>query len=320
MGSSTRGGHTIGVVARRTGLKPDLIRAWERRYGAVEPARSEGRHRLYSDADVERLTLLKAAVEGGRSIGRVAERPNEELLELIAADRAAAVPAPKPPPWTGAGSGDRGRETAEEIVAACLEAVRDLDGVALEAHLERGVVVLSMSELLLGVVEPLMRRIGELWHRGDLRPIHEHLASGVVRTFVGALGSGRPRVSGAPVLVVTTPTGQRHELGALMVAACAREEGWEVVYLGSELPAEEIAAAAVRTEARAVALSITFPPDDPLLPAEVRRLGRLLPETTRLLVGGSAANGYGESLEAAGARVLDGVPPLRSELIRLRSS
>lgn len=320
MDPDTSAGHTIGVVARRTGLKPDLIRAWERRYGAVEPERSEGRHRLYSDADVERLTLLKEAVEGGRSIGRVAERPNEELLELIAGDRAAATPAPEPPPWSAAGSGDRGRESAEAILAACLEAVRDLDGPALESHLERGVLVLSISELLIGVVDPLMRRIGELWHRGDLRPIHEHLASGVVRTFVGALGSGRPRVQGAPVLVVTTPVGQRHELGALTVAACAREEGWEVVYLGTELPAEEIAAAAVRTDARAVALSITFPPDDPLLPAEVRRLGRLLPKATRLLVGGSAANGYEESLEAAGARVLDGVPPFRSELARLRGA
>jgi DNA-binding transcriptional MerR regulator/methylmalonyl-CoA mutase cobalamin-binding subunit len=293
-------GHAIGVVARRTGLKPDLIRAWERRYGAVEPTRSEGRHRLYSDADVERLTLLKRAVEGGRSIGSVADRPNEELHELIAGDR--------PPAAAPTSQG------ADEIVSACLEAVRDLDGQALQLHLERGAVALSRSELLLGVVVPLMRRIGELWRQGDLRPIHEHLASGVVRTFVGGLGSSRPGAEGAPALVVTTPTGQRHELGALIVAACAREEGWRVVYLGTDLPAEEIAAAAARTGARAVALSLTFPVDDPLLRVELERLGRLLPRGTRLLVGGHAASGYRAALEAAGARILEDVPAFRREL------
>lgn len=311
--------HSIGVVSRRTGLKPDLIRAWERRYGAVEPARSEGRHRLYSDADVDRLSLLREAVEGGRNIGDVATRSNAELEELIAGDRAAVSRAPTQAPQAGRAPADAGPDTAEAILEACLSAVRNLDAGELERHLGRGAVALSRFKLLLEVVVPLMQRIGDLWHQGELRPVHEHLASGVVRTFVGSLRSGQPPAPGAPPLLVTTPARQRHELGALIAATCAAEEGWAVTYLGADLPAEEIAAAARRTEARAVALSITYPPDDPALRRELESLGRLLPEGTPLLAGGRAAGGYDETLRAVGARRVEDVPALRRELARLRS-
>lgn len=322
MAAATKAVHSIGVVSRRTGLKPDLIRAWERRYRAVEPTRTEGRHRLYSDADVERLLLLRDAVAAGRNIGTLTGRTDEELARLIADDRAAAaapLPAgPGPRPRTGGGEGSGA--SAEEILEACLEAVRRLDAEELARRLERGGVALSRSSLLLEVVVPLMWRIGELWHQGALRPIHEHLASATVRSFVGGLRTAPASRRDAPRLVVTTPSRQLHELGALLVATCAAEEGWEVTYLGADLPAEEIAAAAERTAARAVALSITYPPDDPTLGREIESLGRLLPGGCRLLVGGAAAAAYEGPLRASGARRLDDIPSLRRELARLRSS
>src|SRR6478609_7337401 len=95
--SSSAPRHPIGVVARRTGLKPDLIRAWERRYGAVEPGRSTTRRRFYSDADVERLQLLRRVVRTGRGISQVAGLPNEELRALLAEEPAEDLPRPAPP-------------------------------------------------------------------------------------------------------------------------------------------------------------------------------------------------------------------------------
>jgi MerR family transcriptional regulator, light-induced transcriptional regulator len=321
MPAATKAVHSIGVVSRRTGLKPDLIRAWERRYRAVEPARTEGRHRLYSDADVERLLLLRDAVAAGRNIGTLTGRTDEELAGLIADDRAVAAapwrsdPGPRPRP-----GGDGSGENAEKVLEACLDAVQRLDAEELAHHLERGGVALSRATLLLEVVVPLMWRIGDLWHQGALRPIHEHLASATVRSFVGGLRAAPASRRDAPRLVVTTPTGQLHELGALLVATCAAEEGWEVTYLGADLPAAEIAAAAERTGARAVVLSITYPPDDPTLAREIESLGRLLPAGCRLLVGGTAAAAYEGPLRAIGARQVDDVPTLRRELTRLRSS
>lgn len=320
--SPTEPRHPIGVVSRRTGLKQDLIRAWERRYGAVEPARSDSNRRFYSDADVERLNLLRRAVEGGRSIGQVASLPSDELEALIAEDRAAvaavktrregkpAVAAAAPP-----------SAQVETVLEACLAAVRRLDGADLEDLLQRASVDLGRVALLERVLAPLMERIGELWHQGDLRPLHEHLATAAVRSLIANLQQRQPPADGsAPRLLVTTPAGQAHEVGALLVAATAAAQGWRVTYLGPDLPAEEIAAAARQVGARAVALSITYPPDDPHLGDELGRLRRLLDEGVALLVGGRAAESYAAALDEAPAQLVDGLGELRELLEALRQA
>jgi len=305
--------HPIGVVARRTGLKPDLIRAWERRYGAVEPARSDTRRRLYTDADIERLDLLQQAVSAGRGIRHVANLPESELLELIAADRAAtATPQGSVTPLTVELPADG------SLIAGCLEAAGRLDGGELEALLERASVMLSRTALLEQLLVPLMRRIGELWKEGTLRPIHEHLATAVVRSFLGRLFN-TPTATGAPEVIVTTPPQQAHELGAMMAAACAAAEGWRVTYLGPNLPAEEIAAAVRKKNARALVLGITYPPDDPQLGQEIERLARLLPEGTAVLAGGRSAEAYRDRLEKVPATLVADYSELRVELEEVRS-
>lgn len=310
--------HPIGVVARRTGLKPDLIRAWERRYGAVEPGRSDTRRRFYSDADIERLLLLRRVVGTGRGISQVAGLSNDELEALIESE-------PKPaaaytPPSIPAPTGDGPDDLAEAFLSRCLVAAQHLDVRGLEMQLERASVAFSRTNLIEKLLVPLMHRIGDLWHQGALRPIHEHMASAVVRSFLGGLHNAyRPEIS-APHMVVTTPARQHHELGALIVAATAAGEGWQVTYLGPELPPEEIAAAALQKGARAVALSITYPPDDLVLMDDLRRLRRLLGPHTTLLVGGRAAPAYSNLLSEIGARRVDDLNGLRRELQLLRSS
>jgi DNA-binding transcriptional MerR regulator/methanogenic corrinoid protein MtbC1 len=306
--------HPIGVVARRTGLKPDLIRAWERRYGAVAPGRTETRRRFYSDEDIERLLLLRRVVNTGRGISQVAGLSNEELGALIEAEPAPAArtgPAP---------AGDDLDEVAGSFLVRCLAAAQRLDARELELELDRASVLFSRTHLIERLLVPLMRRIGDLWHQGALRPIHEHMASSVVRSFLGSMRSAcHPEVS-APHLVVTTPSRQRHELGALLAAAIAAGEGWQVTYLGPDLPPEEAAAAALQKGARAVALSITYPPDDPTLIDDLRRLRRLLGTRTALIVGGSACPAYGPVLQEIGAIQLEDLAGLRRELHALRSA
>lgn len=314
-GSTPR--HPIGVVARRTGLKPDLIRAWERRYGAVEPGRTDTRRRFYSDADIERLLLLRRVVNTGRGIGQVAGLSNEQLQALIEEEPTAppSLPrrqAPAHPP----GSVD---EIAESFLQLCLAAAQRLDVRELEVQIERASVALSRANLLEKLLVPLMQRIGDLWHQGALRPIHEHMASSVVRSFLGGMRNAFHAEATAPHLVVTTPARQHHELGALIAAATAAGEGWQVTYLGPDLPPEEIAAAAVQKGARAVALSITYPPDDPILMDELKRLRRLIGPRTALIVGGRAVPNYFAVLDEIGAHVVDSLPGLREDLAALRT-
>jgi methylmalonyl-CoA mutase cobalamin-binding subunit len=165
-----------------------------------------------------------------------------------------------------------------------------------------------------------MQRIGDLWHQGTLRPIHEHMASSVVRSFLGGMHGIYTAEAAAPHVVVTTPARQRHELGALLAAATAAGEGWQVTYLGPDLPPEEIAAAALQKGARAVALSITYPPDDPLLVDELRRLRRLLDPRIALVVGGRSSQAYSQVLQEVGAHHTGDLGDFRNELQSLRSS
>jgi DNA-binding transcriptional MerR regulator/methylmalonyl-CoA mutase cobalamin-binding subunit len=312
--------HPIGVVARRTGLKPDLIRAWERRYGAVEPGRSDTRRRFYSDADVERLLLLRRAVSTGRGISQVAGLTAEELEALVEADAKSRPMAPATTSPARPADAEAAGDLAEGILTHCLAAAQSLDVRGLETQIERASVSLSRTNLIEQILVPLMQRVGELWHQGAMRPIHEHMASAVVRSFLGAMGSGHQPALSAPHLVVTTPSRQHHELGALIVAATAASEGWQVTYLGPELPPEEIAAAALQKGARAVALSLTYPPDDPLLVDDLRRLRRLLGSRTALVVGGRASQAYAPVLSEIGALRVDNLAGLRQHLQTFRSS
>jgi DNA-binding transcriptional MerR regulator/methylmalonyl-CoA mutase cobalamin-binding subunit len=301
--------HPIRIVTRRTGLKPDLIRAWERRYGAVCPERTDTGRRLYSDSDIERLKLLSQAVDAGRGIRLVANLSDQDLAQLVSEDgmERRRIPA-------------RDLEPVDknQILEKCIECARQLDEQGLAAHLETASVTLSRFELLDQLLVPFMQRVGQLWREGELRPVHEHMATAVLRSFAGNLRDANRHSSSAPHLLATTPAGQRHELGALLVAICVATEGWNITYLGTDLPAEEIAAGAYQKRSRVVALSLTFPPDDSNLHRELVRLRRLLPESTDIIVGGRSSLAYQRTLESIGAVHIPSLQELRHQLELLR--
>ena len=297
--------HPMQIVTRRTGLSPAVLRMWERRYGVVKPSRSPKGRRLYSDEDVERLRLLARATQGGRSIGQVAALSEDALAELVRHD---AVE-------------ERARSTAEitlparRFVEDALPVIQRLESAALETLLRRAMLVLPASAFLDDVVAPLLHEIGERWREGALRPVHGQFATGVVRRVLDRFSeAAAPR--GAPELVVATPAGQLHELGALLVTATAAAEGWAVTFLGAGIPAEDIADAVRVTGARALALSIVHPSGDRALPHELRTLASRLPRATPLLTGGSAAHSYAATIEAIGGERFDTLEELR---LRLRS-
>ncbi len=306
--------HTVRTVALRTGLTPHVIRVWERRYGTVNPSRSSGNQRLYTEADVERLALLKQVTDHGHSISRVTSLPTERLSALVSAvDRSTADSAPGPTRVrTDAGG------SSAHLLETAFKAVADMDAAGLERVLEQGALSLGQIGLLAQVVAPLVGRIGEAWREGHLKVVHEHIASAVIRTYLCQAARPHTLHPSAPVLLVTTPAGQLHELGAALVAAAATSHGWRVTYAAPSLPAEEIAAAAIHHGVLAVALSLVHPEDDPMLPAELRRLRRLLPKAVHLLVGGRAAGAYHSVLAEIGAAQIASLEDLTAALGPLR--
>ena len=178
--------------------------------------------------------------------------------------------------------------------------------------------MLGAQGLLQRLIAPLAQEIGEMWRDGTITAAHEHFASAVIRVFLGHAAKPFAEEENAPVLLVATPIGQLHELGALLVGAAAANLGWRVTYLGASLPAAEIAGAARQNRASAVALSLVYPEDDPRLEGELARLRELLPAETVVLAGGRAMPAYGEALKKISALQIKDLPHLGSVLDDLR--
>lgn len=301
--------HSIQSVARRTGLTAHAIRVWEKRYGAVKPSRTGTNRRLYTDAEIERLQLLRRATKVGHSIGTIATLEDARLREL-------AGPVAESP--RAAATNSRGK-SAEEFVAQCIAATRQLDALAFDETLHRASVSLGQHGLVEHVVAPVAQAIGDLWRDGTITAAHEHFASAAIRVFLGHASRPFALPGNAPHLVVTTPAGQLHELGAVMVAATAADLGWRVTYLGTSLPAAEIAGAAIQHHARAVALSIVYPADDENLPEELNKLRRYLPDDIQIIIGGRAAVGYDEAIKRIGATRSGSLTQFCDQLTALRT-
>lgn len=297
--------HSVRVVARRTGLTPDLLRAWEKRYGAVHPQRTDGGQRTYSDADIDRLRLLVSATEAGRQIGQVARLPNETLRAMVAAD-AAALPA------QSAVQDDK--SAYSEYLIKALDAVELFDSTTLESTLRSAALRLPSEQMLDHVLGPLLQAIGSGWQEGRFPPANGHLATTVIRRVLTWMTDYPIVRDDAPVIVVGTPAFQMHDLGAMLVATAAAGSGWRVTFLGASLPPQELVRAAKLAKADAIALSIVHPTDDIRVAHDLRELRSSLPEQTALIVGGAGAKAYSGVLTEIGAERMGSIAALRAWL------
>ncbi len=174
-------GHPIQIAARRSGLTPDVIRAWERRYHAVEPFRSKTNRRLYTEEDIEKLFLLSQVTRAGRRIGDVAGLALERLRKLVEEDDEAAVRVGKLPVT------EARERSGEQYVDTAMAFLKQLDWAGMESLLTEASVTLSTPVLMEQLLTPLLHRVGDGWQRGSLRIAHEHMASAMVRTLLGNL-------------------------------------------------------------------------------------------------------------------------------------
>jgi len=292
---SASAAHPIQVVARRTGLSPDVIRAWEKRYEVVTPVRTETGRRLYSDADIERLRLLARATLTGRSIGQVASLSTKSLAALVLGD-------------------DTPRAQVAVDLKGFLDAIERYDGAALDAHLRRAVVALSAEAFLDTLVVPLWQRIGERVRAGTVRDSQQQLALSILRRALYRMIEVAASPFDAPELLVTSPSEQPYDLGALVAAAAGAAEGWRVTYVGPGLSAQEIAEIASHIGARVVVLSLGLIPSDRVLPRELRQLRSLLPAAITIIAEGPGAEAHPGVLREIGAMIVRDVPALRARL------
>jgi DNA-binding transcriptional MerR regulator len=303
MSDRPAGRYPIRAVSRLTGIGIDTLRAWERRYAAVTPTRDD-RGRMYTEADVARLRLLNGAVEQGHSIGRLAALSNDQLRDLGSAAVAAATPEADPT-----------RRTQVDT-AALLNALREYDAVGLDLELSRLAAVLRPLDLLQDVLMPVLRQVGDDWHRRRTRIAQEHLMSSTMSNLLGAFLRLYARRQTSIRLLFATPSGERHEIATLGAAMLAASAGLGVFYLGADLPAREIVDSVGPADAQVLVLGLTTAVADKTRERELKTIVRELPDGVELWAGGRGADRHVSIIRPRGL-ILPDYSSYQQELVRL---
>src|SRR5215208_3601691 len=262
----------IGELSKRAGITPELLRAWERRYGLLRPARSAGGLRLYSPADVERVALMQQHLAEGMAAAEAAALAVRDRVEEEAA-RTALRPA-----------------AIRDELATALDA---FDEPRAQAILDRLLALATVETLLAEVVLPYLHELGERWTRGDASVAQEHFASSVLRGRLLGLARGWGQGLG-PAAVLACLPGEQHDLGLITFGLALRARGWRIVYLGTDTPIETVEEVSRQLDPSLVVLvAVSSDRVQPVL-AQLRALaGR----HQLALGGGAAANG---ALEPSG--------------------
>ena len=248
--STDIGALRIGEFARRVDVSPELLRAWERRYGLLQPIRSSGGFRLYTNEDAERVARMKSALQEGLSAAEAAQR---------------AVTQPRP-----AGP------VLDDMRDRLLGAVRDYDEPTLQVLLDEALAGFALEAVLGELILPALREIGSAWERGELEVGQEHFASNVVRERLVGLARLWGR-GGGPLAVLACAPGERHDIGLLAFGLVLRSHGWRIVFLGADTPLATLANAIATMKPQLVVVASM---DAALLEghgAELRRLAREAP-------------------------------------------
>ena len=226
----------IGELSRRSGVSPELLRAWERRYGLLRPTRSPGGLRLYSGDDLDRVREMQQHLAGGLAAAEAAALAGQS-------ENASIVPSPRLP------------ETARAELAAALDA---FDEPRAQSTLDQLLSEATVESVLIDVVLPYLEELGERWERGEATVAQEHFSTSVLRGRLLGLARGWGRGVGPLALLACLPD-ERHELGLMAFGLALRSHGWRVAYFGGDTPLQTIDEAADALEPRLIVLSAVTP-------------------------------------------------------------
>jgi MerR family transcriptional regulator, light-induced transcriptional regulator len=278
----TDGHLRIGELSRRVGVSPELLRAWEVRYGLLEPVRSAGGFRLYSSADEERIRRMRAYQEQGLSAAEAARLARSE---------------PADDPRTGTVDPD-----------ALARALEGFDEPAAQAAFDQALAVMSLDALLRDLLLPYLQDLGDRWEAGSVTVAQEHFASNVIRGRLLGLARGWGQGGGSLAVLACAP-GEHHDLALIAFGLALRARGWRIAYVGPDTPLETLRETAQALDPRLVVVSATAP-------RYLSRLGDELADLARQAPLALAGAGATPALaEAAGAALLAGDPVTEADRV-----
>jgi DNA-binding transcriptional MerR regulator len=257
----TTRGLNIAALSRRTGVAPDTLRKWEQRYAILQPERTAGGQRRYTERDVARVEWLRARLAEGYRIG--------EAARLL-----------------GSSDEPAGKRPADHVRAILAAAEAD-DVAQVGVRLDQAFALYKLEVVLAEVIEPTLREVGARWQARKLTVAQEHVVSQAVRARLGhVLGDAGGGVRGTVVLACAP--GERHELGLMSVGIALRNDGWQVAYVGADTPVADAAALAARVSAAVLGISVTGA--DRLSELRKALAAASVPSRTHVVVGGAAAS------------------------------
>jgi DNA-binding transcriptional MerR regulator len=271
----------IGELSRRSGVSPELLRAWERRYRLLRPARSQGGLRLYSLEDLERVRLMQ-----------------QHLARGVAAAEAAALASEQP----AVSGGDALLADSKSELADALAA---FDEGRAHAVLDSLLATATTDSVLATVVLPYLHELGERWERGEVSVAQEHFATALLRGRLLGLARGWGRGLGPRIVLACAP-GEQHDLGLIAFGLALRGRGWRILYLGADTPLTSVADAAHASDAVFAVVSAVAPESFREHRDELDELAR----KQRLCLGGAGATAAGLDIDA---EILGGDPVREAE-------
>lgn len=228
--------YNLKVVLQETGVKPDTLRAWERRYGLPEPDRTGGGHRLYSDYDIKTIQWLLARQAEGLSISRAVDL--WRTLEQEGQNPLKAMPISLTQTPSGpVGGGENLEDLQTEWIAAC----QRFDEKAAEQIATTALSLYPPEAVLVGLFQRGLSRIGDGWYEGEITVQQEHFASALALRRLDALIAAAPLPNRRGRILVACPPREDHTFSALMLTLLLRRKGWDVVYLGANVPLHQLA-------------------------------------------------------------------------------
>lgn len=226
------------AVVQRTGISADTLRAWERRYGVPQPRRTSGRHRAYSERDLALITWLHAQVEQGVTISQAVAMLDKHHSSVLAPDI-------------------NQQKTLTQLQSECLSALLSYDTVYADHALSQAFSMYPVETVCLELIQPMLVQIGNGWHSGTVSIAQEHAATAFIRTKLAALITQAHTNSQRGFILLAAAPHEHHDLGLMMVGLFLLRRGWKIVYLGSDLPGDELITTVQHLQPDLVAIGAT---------------------------------------------------------------
>lgn len=276
----------IRTVSELTDVNPITLRAWERRYGLLEPVRKASGHRLYTHEHIDLITRVVGLLDRGMRIGQVKAQLEAEANARLATSTENVV------------VNDTWRRYGERMIAAIIQ----FNEAGLEETYGSALSMYPMDEVTEKLLMPLLQELGRRWEKGEGSIAEEHFFGFYMRNKLGARFHHRPKTKTGPKILLSCLPGDRHETGLLLFALAASSAGYQTILLGTDMPIEDLPAVATKTGCQAIILSGVLQPGSELLNHALPRL--VGQSKVPVFLGGHASVKVHDAVRRAGIKVL----------------